>query len=148
MGFIGCAEIPKQTNTTYSKVANQSSKTVKKKSFLARVTGFWARGGPTDHNTRKHNGAWIGYGKLREGHCAVDPRKIAYGSKVIYPDGSYDVAADTGRAVVSRKAARKSGRTIQEKSAIVVDKFFETKQRAVVWAQTHPMFMLVEVIIP
>jgi hypothetical protein len=81
---------------------------------------------------------------LRPGHCAVDPRRIPYGSKVTLPDGAL-LAVDTGSAVVSRKAARRSGRTAQERSAVVIDRFFETKQQALSWAKRNPYFMLVQV---
>jgi hypothetical protein len=81
---------------------------------------------------------------LRPGHCAVDPRRIPYGSKVTLPDGTL-LAVDTGSAVVSRKAARRSGRTTLERSAVVVDRFFETKRQALNWANRNPYFMLVRV---
>src|SRR5450755_4014539 len=81
----------------------------KEESLLARVTVYWASGGSgSDSWTRNHiasSGA-----RLRAGHCAVDPRRIPYGSRVILPDGPL-LAVDTGSAVVSRKAARRSGRT-------------------------------------
>jgi 3D (Asp-Asp-Asp) domain-containing protein len=110
---------------------------------LARVTVYWASGGGgSDHWSRRHicsTGA-----RLRAGHCAVDPRRIPYGSKVTLPDGAL-LAVDTGSAVVSRKAARRSGRTAQERSALVIDRFFETKQQAFNWANRNPYFMLVQV---
>jgi 3D (Asp-Asp-Asp) domain-containing protein len=112
-------------------------------SLLARVTVYWASGGGgSDRWTRQHicsTGA-----RLRAGHCAVDPRRIPYGSKVTLPDGPL-LAVDTGSAVVSRKAARRSGRTALERSALVIDRFFETKQQALRWANTNPYFMLVRV---
>lgn len=112
-------------------------------SVLARVTVYWASGGGgSDRWTRQHicsTGA-----RLRAGHCAVDPRRIPYGSKVTLPDGPL-LAVDTGSAVVSRKAARRSGRTALERSALVIDRFFETKQQALAWANRNPYFMLVQV---
>src|SRR5256885_15716073 len=64
--------------------------------------------------------------RLRNGHCAVDPKKIPYGSKIIL--GSEElIAVDTGPAVVSRKAARLSGRNRAEREALVVDRYFETR---------------------
>src|SRR3954469_25943757 len=88
-------------------------------SMLARVTVYWASGGGgSDHWTRRHIGA--SGARLRAGHCAVDPRKIPYGSKVTLPDGTL-LAVDTGSAVRSRKAARLSGRNANERNAIVVD---------------------------
>ena len=112
-------------------------------SLLARVTVYWASGGGgSDPWTRRHvcsTGA-----RLRVGHCAVDPRRIPYGSKVTLPDATL-VAVDTGSAVVNRKAARRSGRTAQERSALVIDRFFETKQQALSWARRNPYFMFVRV---
>ena len=112
-------------------------------SVLARVTVYWASGGKgSDHWTRRHicsTGA-----RLRVGHCAVDPRRIPYGSKITFPDGTL-VAVDTGSAVRSRRAARLSGRTTSERNAIVIDRFFETKQQALSWARRNPYFMFVRV---
>jgi hypothetical protein len=62
--------------------------------------------------------------RLRAGHCAVDPRKIPYGSQLVFPDRTVLLAVDIGTAVRNRKAARKAGRTVNERSAIVVDRFF------------------------
>jgi 3D (Asp-Asp-Asp) domain-containing protein len=116
-------------------------------SLLARVTVYWASGGGgSDRYTRQHKCA-TGT-RLRSGHCAVDPRKIPYGSQVVFPDRTSLVAVDTGSAVISRKAARRGGRTVYEKSAVVVDRFFETKRQALSWAQQNPSFMTVRVIPP
>lgn len=115
----------------------------REQSILARVTVYWASGGGgSDHWTRRHicsTGA-----RLRAGHCAVDPRRIPYGSKVALPDATL-LAVDTGSAVRSRKAARHSGRTALERNALVVDRFFETKQQALSWARRNPYFMFVRV---
>jgi 3D (Asp-Asp-Asp) domain-containing protein len=112
-------------------------------SILARITVYWANGGSgSDHWTRRHvcsTGA-----RLRAGHCAVDPRRIPYGSRVTLPDGTL-VAVDTGSAVRSRKAARLSGRTTVERNALVIDRFFETKQQALSWANRNPYFMFVRI---
>jgi 3D (Asp-Asp-Asp) domain-containing protein len=115
-------------------------------SALARVTVYWASGGRgSDRYTRRHKSA-TGV-RLQEGHCAVDPRRIPYGSKVVFPDGVF-TAVDTGGAVISRKAARRSGRTALERNALVVDRFFETKRQALFWANAHPEFITVQVIPP
>lgn len=115
----------------------------REQSLLARVTVYWASGGRgSDHWTRRHvcaTGA-----RLQAGHCAVDPRHIPYGSRVMLPDATL-VAVDTGSAVVSRKAARRAGRTAQERSALVIDRFFETKQQALNWARRNPYFMFVRI---
>jgi 3D (Asp-Asp-Asp) domain-containing protein len=116
-------------------------------SQLARVTVYWARGGRgSDHYTRQHKSA-TGL-RLQQGHCAVDPRRIPYGSRVVLPDGTNLSAVDTGTAVRNRKAARRSGRTTNERSAIVIDKFFENKRQALAWANSNPPFISVKVIPP
>jgi len=85
--------------------------------------------------------------RLRNGHCAVDPKKIPYGSKIVLGDEEL-VAVDTGPAVVSRKAARLSGRTAAERNAVVVDRYFETKAQALAWERTHPHFVRVRIVPP
>jgi len=116
-------------------------------SLLARVTVYWAKGGRgADRYSRQHKSA-TGQ-RLRQGHCAVDPRRIPYGSKVLLPDGTTLHAVDTGTAVRNRKAARKSGRTVEQRNAIVIDKFFETKRQALIWANSNPPFVNVKVLPP
>jgi 3D (Asp-Asp-Asp) domain-containing protein len=116
-------------------------------SLLARVTVYWAKGGRgADHYSRQHKSA-TGQ-RLQQGHCAVDPKKIPYGSRVVLPDGSALKAVDTGTAVRNRKAARYAGRTPSERNAIVIDKFFETRQQALAWARLNPPFVNVKVIPP
>ena len=110
-------------------------------SVLARVTGYWASG---DGAT----GKYASTGRcLRAGHCAVDPKRIPYGSKVVFPDGPC-TAVDTGPDVVNRKAARLCGRTASQRNAIVVDRFFETKREAVAWSNAHSQFMVLQVVLP
>jgi hypothetical protein len=116
-------------------------------SLLARVTVYWAKGGSgSDPDTRNHK---TSTGKrLRSGHCAVDPRRIPYGSRVLLPNGEVLAAVDTGGAVKTRKAARNSGRTVTQRNALVVDRFFETKRQALAWARSHPAFMPVRIMRP
>ena len=109
-------------------------------SVLARVTIYWRGEGSGEH------ASWNG-ARLREGHCAVDPKRIPYGSKVVFPDATC-AAVDSGPAVVNRKAARSRGRTAAERNAIVIDRFFDTKQKAVAWAKAHPRFMTVRILTP
>jgi hypothetical protein len=106
---------------------------------LARVTVYW----PGEGSGK--SAAWNG-AQLREDHCAVDPKKIPYGSKVTFDDGEC-VAVDTGPDVVKRKAARSCARTTAERDAIVIDRFFHTKERALAWERAHPHFMTVRVLI-
>jgi 3D (Asp-Asp-Asp) domain-containing protein len=116
-------------------------------SLLARVTVYWAHGGRGgDRYTRQHKSA-TGT-RLHVGHCAVDPKKIPYGSRVVLPDGTTLAAVDTGSAVRNRKAARRGGRTSDERNALVIDKFFETKGQALAWANTNPPFVSVKVVPP
>jgi hypothetical protein len=104
---------------------------------LARVTAYWR--GEGGSGKAAATGA-----QLREGHCAVDPNKIPYGSKVMFDDGEC-TATDTGPAVIKRNAARSSGRSVVERNAIVIDRFFDSKDRAVAWTNAHPHFMNVRI---
>ena len=106
---------------------------------LARVTTYWREEGQL-------RAAWNG-ARLRNGHCAVDPKKIPYGSRIQLGDEEL-IAVDTGPAVVSRKAARLSGRNAAERNAVVVDRYFETKSQAVAWEKSHPHFMKMRVVRP
>ena len=109
-------------------------------SALARVTVYWPGEGSGA------NAAWNG-ARLSEGHCAVNPKKIPYGSKVVFHDAEC-LAVDSGPDVVHRKAARSCGRTVAERNAIVIDRFFDTKQTALSWAKANPDFMMVRVRTP
>src|SRR5438874_8945605 len=104
---------------------------------FARVTSYWREEGQL-------RAAWNG-ARLRNGHCAVDPKKIPYGSRIQLGDEEL-IAVDTGPAVVSRKAARLSGHNEAERSAVVVDRYFETKSQAVAWEKSHPHFMKMRVL--
>ena len=90
-------------------------------SAFARVTVYWHGEGSGEH------ASWNGT-RLRDGHCAVDPHKIPYGSKVVFRDAAC-VAVDTGPDVVNRKAACSCGRNSAERNAIVIDRFFDTNKR-------------------
>ena len=106
---------------------------------LVRVTTYWREEG-------QFRAAWNG-ARLRNGHCAVDPKKIHYGSRILLEDEEL-IAVDTGPAVVSRKAARLSGRNETERNAVVIDRYFETKSQAVAWEKSHPHFMKMRVLRP
>jgi 3D (Asp-Asp-Asp) domain-containing protein len=110
----------------------------REESILVRVTSYWAGEGSKFASTG---------GRLRLGHCAVDPKRIPYGSKVVFPDRAC-TAVDTGPAVISRKAARACARTARQFKAIVVDRFFETKREAMAWTNAHPEFMTLHVVPP
>jgi 3D (Asp-Asp-Asp) domain-containing protein len=105
--------------------------------MLARVTAYWHSPGSKERIAASGP-------LLRDGHCAVDPKKIPYGSKIVLPDDQL-IAVDTGPAVVQRIAARHSGRTPAQRKAIVVDRYFESRREAQSWAASHPHLMTVRV---
>ncbi len=109
-------------------------------SALARVTVYW------HSKASGANAAWNG-AQLREGHCAVDPKKIPYGSKVAFHDAEC-LAVDTGPDVINRRAARSCGRNSAQRDAIVIDRFFQTKQKALAWANANEDFMTVRILMP
>jgi hypothetical protein len=95
---------------------------------------------------------------IGEGHEGVNyssRTRIAFGVpnvrrrafKVVFPD-AVCMAVDCGTDVVNRKAARLSGRNVAERNAIVIDRFFETKEKALAWAKAHPHFMTVRIVTP
>src|SRR6202045_3233409 len=107
--------------------------------LLARVPVYW----PGEGQVRAcSNGA-----RLRAGNCAVDPKRIPFGSHVLFPDTAC-VAVDSGPDVVNRKAARVTGRSASQRNAIVVDRFFESREAALAWERSHPHFMTVRVVQP
>jgi hypothetical protein len=110
----------------------------REESLLARVTVYWHSGSSGER------ASWNGV-RLRPGHCAVDPKKIPFGSKVVFDDGIF-TAVDTGPDVINRRAARLSGRTPRQRDAIVVDRYFEKKEQALAWAETHPHFMTLRIV--
>jgi len=109
----------------------------REESLLARITVYW----PGEGQLRAcSNGA-----RLRAGHCAVDPKRIPFGSHVLFPDAAC-MAVNSGPAVVSRKAARVTGRTVAQRNAVVIDRFFESRATALAWERSHPHFMTVRVV--
>jgi hypothetical protein len=95
-------------------------------SRLARVTVYWPDEGDFYTRNRKSSTGV----RLKDGHCAVDPKVIPYGSVVNVPGVGRLVAVDTGKAVISRRAARMTGRTREQRSAIVIDIFCSTRTKA------------------
>jgi 3D (Asp-Asp-Asp) domain-containing protein len=107
----------------------------REQAMLARVTVYW-------HSAGSRECIAAAGPRLHAGHCAVDPKKIPYGSKIALPDDQL-IAVDTGPAVVQRTAARRSGRTPAQRKAIVIDRYFESRREAQSWAASHPHFMTV-----
>ena len=108
----------------FGKKANRKNASLA--SRLARVTVYWPEEGDFYTRNRKSSTGT----RLRDGHCAVDPKVIPYGSVVNVPGVGRLVAVDTGRAVLSRRAARLTGRTREQRSAIVIDVFCSTRAKA------------------
>ena len=106
--------------------------------YLARLTAYWTQ---EDYWTSRHMSSTGVH--LQEGHCAVDPSRIPYGSMVQIPGmGSY-LAVDTGSAVVSRQAAKGAAHNAAERNALVVDLFFENRKDAERFAQNGPSYAAV-----
>jgi len=103
---------------------------------LARLTAYWS--GEGDYYTRHHLSA-TGV-RLHNGHCAVDPSVIPYGSVVDIEGLGRYLAVDTGSAVCTRRAARESGHNKGERSALVVDLYFENRREGERFAATGPKF--------
>ena len=95
-------------------------------SRLARLTVYWPAEGDF-YTTNRKSSTGI---RLRDGHCAVDPKVIPYGSVVNVPGVGRLIAVDTGPAVISRRAARLAARTREQRSAIVIDVFCSTRAKA------------------
>ena len=99
---------------------------------LARVTAYWPSEG--DYYTR-HSVAATGV-RLHDGHCAVDPNIIPYGSVVDIAGVGKFLAVDTGTAVIERTAARAGGHTKAERNALVIDLFFENRRAGEAFASS------------
>jgi 3D (Asp-Asp-Asp) domain-containing protein len=105
---------------------------------LARVTAYWP--GEDYYTTRKMSATGV---RLRKGFCAVDSRIIPYGSVVnILGIGTY-IAMDTGSAVISRKAARLSGQSWEERHALVIDLYFPNRRAGERFSREGPKFAMV-----
>src|SRR5260370_27764068 len=87
-------------------------------SLLARITVYW----PGEGQLRAcSNGA-----RLRVGHCAVDPKRIPFGSHVLFPDAAC-IAVDSGPAVVTCKEAGGTSPTVSPPNTAIIDRFFATR---------------------
>ncbi|MFH1066674.1 MAG: 3D domain-containing protein [bacterium] len=113
---------------------------------LARLTAYWPGDPQGGHYTsRRKSSTGV---TLRQGHCAVDPRVIPYGSVVIIKGVGKFTAVDTGTAIVSRRAARLAGRTAQQRKALVIDLFFPSRAAAKRFTRNAPMFAMITWIPP
>ncbi len=132
-GDIVSQEVTKAAAKAH-KMANASGEALGNR--LARLTAYWS--GEGDYYTRHHISS-TGI-RLHNGHCAVDPTIIPYGSMVkIDGLGTY-LAVDTGTAVVSRRAARESGHNRDERHALVVDLYFEDRSDGERFAANGPKY--------
>jgi 3D (Asp-Asp-Asp) domain-containing protein len=126
-----------QASTKAKTIADASSRALGQ--HLARVTAYWS--GEGDYYTRHHLSA-TGV-RLHNGHCAVDPSVIPYGSVVDIEGLGRYLAVDTGTAVVTRRAARESGHNRGERAALVVDLYFENRREGEKFAANGPKFAAV-----
>ncbi|MGA7213525.1 MAG: 3D domain-containing protein [Terrimicrobiaceae bacterium] len=113
---------------------------LKSETRLARVTVYWPGEGGDHYTRRRLSSSGV---RLRDGHCAVDPQIIPYGSVVKIPGMGKYVAVDTGSAVVARRAARAAGRTPDERNALVVDVYCSSRAKAREIEATADKFALV-----
>ena len=70
----------------------------------------------------------------------MDPSIIPYGSQVQIPGVGNYTAVDTGSAVVSRTAAREAAHTSEERNALVIDIFFESRRDGERFAANGPKY--------
>jgi 3D domain len=122
-----------------SSLADSKPRQATSQSRLARVTVYWPEEG--DYYTRSRRSSSGVH--LRDGHCAVDPKVIPYGTVVRIPGIGPVVAVDTGSAVISRRAARQAGRTREQRNAIVIDVFCSTRAQAKALAKRIKHFAVV-----
>jgi 3D (Asp-Asp-Asp) domain-containing protein len=106
---------------------------------LARVTFYWSKEGDY-YTSRRMSATGV---RLQDGHGAVDPKVIPYGSVVKIPGMGEFVAVDTGSAIVSRRAAREAGRNPDEKNALVVDVYCSNASKARVLGASAQEFAVI-----
>lgn len=125
--FISCSSVsarPKQKQPNLNKLT-------------VRLTVYWSSGGGSDKWTS--NGKSSTGVRLKEGHIAVDPKIIPYGSSVNILGRDYK-AVDTGTSVKKRTASRKTGR-----NEPVVDVYFKNKRDAISFSKKNPKIVTVTV---
>ncbi len=105
---------------------------------LARITAYWP--GEDYYTSHKRSATGV---RLRNGFCAVDSSIIPYGSVVKIPGVGDYVAVDTGTAVISRKAAKESGHTRDERNALVVDLYFASRRAGELFSEVGPKFAMI-----
>lgn len=105
---------------------------------LARITAYW----PGEDYYTNHKRSATGV-RLRDGYCAVDSSIIPYGSVVKIPGVGDYIAVDTGTAVITRKAARESGHTREERNALVIDLYFASRRAGELFSEVGPKFAMI-----
>jgi len=140
--FVLCPTAKAGTYSSKSTFSNshlpKASGLATRQGRLARLTAYW----PGEDHYTNHKLSATGV-LLRDGYCAVDSSIIPYGSVVTIPGlGSY-VAVDTGTAVITRKAAKESGHNPQERSALVIDLYFASREAGEFFSREGPKFAMV-----
>lgn len=106
----------------------------KYKVMKVRLTTYWRIGSGTDKWTRAGKTS-TGAPLVNKRTAAVDPKLISYGKEIILPDVNLKlIAHDTGGAVKSRTASRKTGR-----NEPVIDVFFDHKEDAIAFSNSMPL---------
>ena len=141
--LICCMGLPLQATSIVpaqvTQAKEQGNAPVSSGGRLGRITAYWA--GPGDYYTSRLISA-TGV-SLHDGHCAVDPSIIPYGSMVDVAGVGKFLAVDTGSAVVSRKAARQDAHTIEERKALVIDLFFKSRKAGEAFTASTPKYAFI-----
>jgi len=134
-GMSDLATPPTPIKTSYL-MTKPASEPISSGKRLGRITAYWASEG--DYFTGRLISATGVH--LHGGHCAVDPSIIPYGSVVEVAGVGKFMAVDTGSAVVNRKAAREDAHTSEERKALVIDLFFESRKAGRAFAASGPKY--------
>lgn len=116
---LGVTKERKHTNKLVKTYPKTNPKEIK-----VMLTAYWV--GEDKWTSKLQSATGV---RLDDGHCAVDPRIISYGSTLVVA-GRKLKAVDTGSAVISKKASR--GRYP------VIDVFFHSKREAIAWLNKTP----------
>ena len=141
LGPVGAQPLQDTDSDSFSRFFGSPTRSeeIASESRLARLTTYW----PEEGDSYTKRGLSSTGVRLRDGHCAVDPKVIPYGSVVAIPGVGEFVAVDTGPAVVSRRAARQFGRNPDERGALVVDVYCSSRLKANALEASAPEFAVI-----
>jgi 3D (Asp-Asp-Asp) domain-containing protein len=134
----GCAN--KETKGFGCWIAKTAKNAKVKTAGWARLTVYWKNGSGTDKWTKRGLTS-TGKPLVNKKTCAVDPKVIPYHSTVKIPELGLELkSVDTGRDVISKRAALKFGKNLP-----VIDLYFQNKKDALHFAANNPLFVRYEV---